>query len=407
MDTRNCWRPAGIALSLTVALLESAWATWDGEPSLDNIEFNLESFVDINSYQFRRSEEIKWYDIENGLRIAAGSLETNLLYLSTDLRLKQEITPQVSVRLTLADEEFYEPREFPRPLLELELTPSSLPLSLSLIGTPAYAKRDADLGLAATVGKRPWNYFRVAWLNSDNYFNEKNDLDESYYREEPSQLTLEMAYQWAERYKLRILWQDNNPLEFVLDDQISVFAYENHNYQFTFDYRASATQNFGIAVHGFETNQSLNDGADPRSQDIRYYSIDGYWFLQLEKGDEWTLGIKYDDFSNEERTPADNMGSFDFSYTTLQVYSTYYLPYSSNQALEMGLHLGQASQEYDYLEQSDASTQEDRIEAKLRTAWELFSTDKRNALSFSVSFNLDEITSDPFDGGSVRLRTQF
>lgn len=390
-----------------IALTEYAWATWDGEPSLDNIEFNLESFIDINSYQFRRSEEIKWYDVENGLRIAAGSLETNLLYLSTDLRLKQEITPNVNVRLRLEDEEFYESREFPRPLLELEFYPTSLPASLSLIGTPAYAKREADLGLAVTIGKRPWNFFRVAWLNADHYFNEKNDLDKSYYKREPSQFTLETAYQWADRYKLRILWQENNPLEFVLDDQVAVFAYENQNYRVTFDYRTDSNQYFGITLHGIETSQRFDDGISPRSQDIRYFSIDGYWFRQLDHTDEWTLGIRYDDFLNEERTPSDMTTSFDFSFTTIQAYSTYYHPYSTNYAWELGLHIGYARQDQKHLDTSTASTQEDRIEAKLRTAWELFSTDQSSAITFAMSFNLDELKNDPFDGGSVRLRTRF
>jgi hypothetical protein len=87
--------------------MRSAGATWDGDPALDDIDFNLESFVDINSYQFRPSEEIDWYDVENGWRLVAGSLETNYLYLSTDLRLKKAVTPNLTARLWLADEEFY------------------------------------------------------------------------------------------------------------------------------------------------------------------------------------------------------------------------------------------------------------------------------------------------------------
>ncbi len=396
-----------ILMSLAAVIPEYALGTWDGEPSIDDINFNMESFIDINSYQFRRSEQVKWYDVENGLRISAGSLETNLLYLSTDLRLKQDITPNVIVRLNINDEEFFEPREFPRPLLELEYIPTSLPVSLSLIGNPAYAKRDADLGFAVTVGQRPWNYFRAAWLNSDYYFNDKNELDESYYKKEPSQLTLEAAYNWEDRYKLRISWQDNNPLELVFDDQIAVFAYENQNYQATFDYRYDTIHNFGLSIRGFETSQSHDDSVSRRSQDIRYFSIDGYWFLYLEQSDEWTLGMKYDDFINEERTPEDMTSSFDFTYTTIQIYSTFYHPYSTNYAWELGLHIGRARQKHQYLDPSQSNTSEDRIEAKLRTAWELFSSNKSSALTFAMSFNLDELKSDPFDGGSIRLQTKF
>jgi hypothetical protein len=392
---------------LTSLMVSQAWATWDGEPSLDDVQFNLESFIDISSYQFRHSEEIAWYGVENGARIASGSLETNYLYLLSDLRLKQAITPFLNFRLQLNDEEFYEPREFPRPLLELEGRPTAWPLSFSLIGSPAYAKRDADLGFAATLGERPWNFLRLAWLNADNYFNEKNDLDEAFYAREPSQLTLEGAYRWADRYKLRLLWQDNNPLEFVLDDQISVFAYENRNFRLSFDYQATAEQHYGIVLRGFETTQSLIEAETARSQDIRYFSVDAYWFRKMGTRDEWTLGLRYDDFVNEERTPPDDTTSFDYTYLTAQVYTSYYHPFSAHQAWELGLHLGQASQEYDYLDPSTPDTDEDRFEAKLRAAWELFSIDQTSALTIALSMNLDEIIEDPFDGGAVRFRTQF
>ena len=399
-------RLAGL-LAITSLWISTAGATWDGEPSLDDIDFNLEGFIDINSYQFRPSEEIRWYGVENGLRIAAGSLETNLLYLATDLRLKQAITPYLNARLTLSEEEFYEPREFPRPQLELEVKPSTWPLSLSLIGTPAYAKREADLGLAATIGERPWNFFRVAWLNSDHYFNDKNELDDSFYRQEPRQLTLEAAYQWADRYQLRFFWRDEAPLEFVLDDQIAVFAYESQEYRLSFDTRTDSGQHFGIILRGFETDQAFDETAAPRSQELRYASVDGYWFRQVRQRDEWTLGLRYDDFRNQERTPSDPAGSFDFTFSTLQFYTTYHHPYSDTQAWQLGLSLGYASQQREQLDSSIPDEDEDRIEAKLRTAWELFSIDQRSALTLAVSFNLDEVTNDPFDGGSVRLRTEF
>lgn len=402
---KRCWSVLFVFLILSWS--GQILASWDGEPSLDEIEFNLESFIDINSYQFRPSEEIHWYGVENGLRVAAGSLETNRLYLMTDLRLKQVIVPSLTARMWLADEELYEPREFPRPLFELELKPTSLPVSLSLIGTPAYAKREADLGLAATLGSRPWNFFRIAWLSSDHYFNDKNDLDDAYYRKEPGQLTLEAAYQWADRYKFRLFVQDNSRLEYVLDEQLAVFAYENRNYRLSFDYRSNAKDNYGIILRGLETKQGLDEGMPAHSQDVAYFSVDAYWFRQLDNRDEWTLGLRFDDFTNQERSPEDPTTAFDFKYRVIQLYTSYYRIFRENQAFELGLYLGHASQEQDYLDTTIPAEEEDRIEAKLRPAWELFSTDRSSALSIAVSLNLDEIGSDTFDGGSVRLRTEF
>ena len=402
---KACW--AFLLVSLVMLRSMSLSANWDGDPSLEAIEFNLEGFIDINSYQFRPSEEIHWYGVENGLRVAAGSLETNRLYLMTDVRLKQSITPNLTVRMELADEELYEPREFPRPLFELELQPGNLPLSVSLIGTPAYAKREADLGLAATFGKRPWNFIRVAWLSPDHYFNDKNDLDDSYYRQEPDQLTLEAAYQWADRYRFRLLLQDNSRLEYVFDEQTSLFNYANRNLRLSFDYRSDSNDNYGIILRGLQTQQGLDEASSSHSQDVAYSSVDSYWFRQLEHRDEWTLGLRVDAFSNEERNTEDASGSFDFNYRVIQVYTSYYRRFRENQALELGLYLGHASQEKDYLDATIPTKEESRIEAKLRPAWELISADGKNALSIALSLNLDEIISDPFDGGSVRLRSEF
>lgn len=395
------------ALLLACLPVERAWGSWDGEPSLDDIVFSFESFVDINAYQFRPSEELKWYEVENGFRATGGSLDHNFLYVSSELRLKQDITPNVNFRLWWSEEELYESREQQRPLLEIEVRPDGWPASLSLIGSPEYAKREADLGLAATLGQMPWNYLRVSGFSPDLYYNDKNVQDGSHYRSEPGQWEVAAAYKWAERYKLRVWWQDNKPLEFVLDDQVSVFSYENRSYRATFDYHPDARQNYGISVRGFDTSQSLDDGLSPRSQDIRYISVEGYWFTEIGSVNEWTLGIRYDDFRNDERTPADIATSFDFLYKTFQVYTVYHHLYRPQQAWELGLYVGQATKGNDFVDAVVEDTIRDKLEAKLTTSWELFSVDRANTLNLALSWNLDEIESDPVDGGMMRFSSLF
>jgi len=395
------------ALLLATMPAECVWANWDGEPSLDDIVFSFESFVDINAYQFRPSEEIKWYDVEDGFRVTGGSLDHNLLYVFSDLRLKQEITPNVNFRLRWSEEELYESREQQRPLLEVEVRPEGWPASLSLIGSPEYAKREADLGLAATLGQRPWNYLHVAWLSPDLFYNDKNVQDGSYYRSEPNQWTVEAAYNWAERYKLRFWWQDNKPLEFVLDDQVSVFSYENRSYHATFDYHAGAERNYGISVRGFDTSQSLDNGLFSRTQDIRYISVEGYWFTVVDRVDEWTVGVRYDEFRNDERNPEALAASFDFLYKMYQVYTVYHHSYRPQQDVELGLYVGKASKGNDYAVHSIEDTIKDKIEAKLTTSWELFSVDRDSALNVTLSWNLDELETDPVDGGMMRFSSRF
>ncbi len=408
--THRClsnWYVTVSALLLATAPFRSALASWDGEPTLEDIVFSFESFLDINAYQFRPSEDIKWYEVENGFRATGGSFDHNLLYVSSDLRLKREVTPNVNIRLWWSEEELYESREVQRPLFEVELRPEGWPASLSLIGSPEYAKREADIGLAATLGQRPWNYLHLAWLSPDQYYNEKNIQDGSYYRSKPTQWTVEAAYLWADRYKLRLWWQDNKPLEFVLDDQISVFAYENRSYRATFDYRADYAQNYGISVRGFETRQGLDDGLSYRTQDIRYLSVEGYWFTMVDGVDEWTVGVRYDDFRNDERNPADLTTSFDFLYKTYQAYTVYLHPYKPHQAWELGLYVGNSTKGNDYVAESVEDTKRDKIEAKLTTGWELFSVDRESALNLTLSWNLDELESDPVDGGMMRFSSRF
>jgi hypothetical protein len=402
----NWCLPVSVLL-LACVPVERAWPSWDGEPSLEDIVFSFESFVDINAYQFRPSEEIKWYEVENGFRAIGGSLDHNLLYVSSDLRLKQDITSNVNFRLWWSEEELYESRELQRPVLEIEVRPDGWPGSLSLIGSPEYAKREADIGLAATLGHRPWNYLRVSGLSPDLYYNEKNVQDGSHYRRESNQWTVEAAYKFAECYKLRFWWQDNQPLEFVLDDQVSVFTYENRSYRATFDYHRDAKQNYGISVRGFDTSQSLDDGLSPRSQDIRYISVEGYWFTEMDSVNEWTVGVRYDDFRNDERTQADLATSFDFLYKTLQVYTVYHHLYGPQQAWELGLYVGHATKGDDFVDAAIDDTIRDKLEAKLATSWELFSVDRASALNLTMSWNLDELETDPVDGGMMRFSSRF
>ena len=396
-----------VMLSVIAAKVGAVPMTWDGGTTLHDIDFRPENFLDINSYQFRPSEDIRWYDVENGWRVAGGSLESNRAYLFTDIRLKRPITPNFSARLSWSDEEFYAPRDPERPLLELELQPTTWPVSLSMLGAPAYAKSKAELGAAISLGLRPWDYLRVAWLRPDFYYNNKNDVDGSYYRHASNQISVEAAYHLGDHYKLHLAWYDNKPQEFVLDNQVSVFAYRNWNYLGSFDYRHDAEHTMGVAVRGFETRQSSDDAVTDRTQDIRYYSVNTYWIRSMDLEREWSLGVRVDDFRNRERTTSDPAAEYDFLFRTTQVSSTYYRPFASQQAWELGLYIGDVTKRRNYLDATATDWRQNRFEAILRTGWDIFSSDHSTALALGVSWNLDDLIHDSFDGGSVRFRSEF
>ncbi len=395
------------ALLLNSVVFDTRAAGWDGDPSLEDITFSFESFIDMNAYQFRRADEIRWIDVENGYRATGGSFDHNLLYMFSDLRVKQAITPNVVARVMWEEEEFYERREQQRPLLEIELRHSDYPVSVSLLGRPAYAKRDADLGLGLTLGERPRNYLRVAALAPDLFYNMKNVQDESSYRTEPGQWLVEGAYDWGNGFRMNFQWEQNRPLEFVLDDEVSVFAFENRNYSLTVTRRLDEAQTLGLRTRGFATEQSIDEGSEWRSQDIRYASVDAFRIALPGENDEWTVGLRYDEFRNNERAAAGGRMSFDFLYTTLQAYTTYYHPFRPHQAWELGLFVGNATRGSDYIDASVPDTHANQIEGKLTTAWELFSANRASTLTFALSWNLDELDSDAVDGGMIRLQTLF
>ncbi len=405
------WLSLAIILVMLVLIPTPVGAVsmgWDGNTTLYDIDFRPENFLDINSDQFRPSQEIRWYGVENGWRVAGGSLESNRTYLIADVRLKRVITPSFFARLNWANEAFFSPRNPERPLLELELKPTAWPVSVSLLGAPAYAKSEADLGLALSLGMRPWDYLRIAWLRPDYYFKTKNAFDASYFRRSPNQIAVTAAYHVNERYKLRFSWYDNKPQEFVLDDQVSVFSYRNRNIHCSLDYRLKAVQTVGITLRGFDTRQSREDTDTLRIQDIRYRSVNAYWILDLgERARELTVGIRYDDFRNRERTLNDPTAEFDFLFKTAQVYSDYYLPFAVHHALDLGLYLGDVSKRRDYLDPSIADRRQGYFETMLRTGWDIYSSDRSTALTLAVSWNLDDLIGDSFDGGSVRFRSEF
>ena len=403
----NIVRKAFALSFLIVAQAGAAPMAWDGSTTLYDIDFRPENFLDINSYQFRPADEIRWYDVENGWRVASGSLESNRAYLITDIRIKRVITPSFNARLSWSEEELYAPRAPDRPLLELELRPAKWPVWISLLGAPAYAKKEAELGGAVSLGGRPWNYLRIAWLRPDFYFNSKNDFDSAYYRHAPYQVSIEASYRWANRYKLRIIWYDNKPQEFVLADQLSVFSYRNRNYQAAVDYRIDSAKTLGVELNGFHTLQSRLDTIADRSQDIRYTSVNTYWINEMDHGMEWTLGFRVDDFRNRERTPFDPVGEFDFIFKTMQLYGSYYRPYSSHQAWDLGLYYGDISKRRDYRDSAVSDSRRGYRESMLRMGWNIFSIDHITELTLAVSWNLDDLMNDSFDGGSARFHTEF
>jgi hypothetical protein len=397
----------GSTLLLVLTVGPPAGATgWDGDPTLYEIGLSAETFLDIQAYAFRPAETLRWHEVENGWRITGGSLNTDHAYLHSELRLKAAVTPMLNARLWFEEEDFYEPRQSGRPLLELEVTAPQLPISVSALGAPAYDKRQADLGVGVTVGARPWNYLRLTWLDADSYYNTKNSYDESYYRKKPGQGTVEGAYRVNDAYKLRFKLSHDRPQEFVMADSGGVFSYENSFYEVLVDYSVSPQRNVGATVGGFRTRQGLAGSDTDESQDIRYGSANAYLIQRLSHANELTLGLRYDDFRDSERG-RDAASRFDYTLRSAQVYAELFRRFAPHQGWELGLYVGTSRETVQHRAEDIPAQRDGSFQAKAKLAWELLSANSDTALQVAGSVNLDEIARDPFDGASLRLRTEF
>jgi hypothetical protein len=203
-----CTALATIALLLAVKPVQA----FDDDYEINDINLNHENFLDINAHRFRKSLEYQWFDNNSAWRITGASLDADLAFVQTELKLHHELSDYVNVRLTAEQEVFYADKEFPFPTAEVEYYPWAGNAGIALLGTPSYEKSEMDMGIALIWGRRPWNYTRFEYLDVDALYNQKNFQDNSYYNKEPVALTLEGAYQFGELYKLRFKLRQESEL---------------------------------------------------------------------------------------------------------------------------------------------------------------------------------------------------
>ena len=161
-----------IFLGLTLSI--SPVLAFDNDFEINDINLDEENFIDIKAHRFRKSLEYQWFDNITAWRITGASLDSDLTFLQTELKLQHELSEFVNVRLEIEQEVFYADKEFPLPTTEVEFYPWAGNLGFSLLGTPAYEKREMDLGIALIWGRRPWNYTRFEYLDVDALYNQKN-----------------------------------------------------------------------------------------------------------------------------------------------------------------------------------------------------------------------------------------
>ncbi len=386
--------------------LSSALAMNDAY-EINDINLNEENFLDIKAHRFRKSLEYQWYDNLSAWRITGASLDGDLAFVQNELKLQSELSAYVNVRLEIAQQVFYTDEEFPLPTTEVEIYPWAGNLGFSLLGTPAYEKREMDLGLAVIWGRRPWNYTRFEYLNVDALYNEKNAFDNTFYSRQPKAMTLNGNYQFGEHYKLRFSIRRDRPLELIDPDNNGVFKNEGSDYFLLFDYQPVPDSVIGITVNGFTLDKSITRIGQDKQQASNYVSVDVYWVQGMSRSYELRFGSQYDHLTNDIRDFITGNNDLDYLMKTLQVYSTVYHRFNEHMAWDLGLYIGQVEERQNYLQDSSRNTLNDSVEAKFRMGFEYSSADGRSSLQLNLSLNADDPINDPGDGGGISFQSVF
>ena len=393
--------PLGLTLTVSPVL------AFDNDLEINDINLNQENFLDLKAHRYRKSLEYLWFDNTSGWRINIASLDSDLAFVQTELKLQNELSEYVNIRLEVEQKVFYADKEFPLPTAEAEIYPWAGNFGFSLLGTPAYEKREMDLGIALIWGRRPWNYIRFEYLDVDSLYNQKNVSDNTFYSKEPIALKLEGAYQFGGQYKLRFSISRDKPLELIDPDNNGIFRHEASDYFLLFDYQPVPDSVIGITINGFTLDKSSSQTGQNQQQTTDYISADIYWVKGMGKSYELRLGTQYDHITNDIRDLITTDNDLDYFMKTLQVYTSAYHPFNDHMAWDLGLYVGQVDEQQNFLQDNARDTLNDGVEAKFRMGFEYSSSDGRSSLQFNISLNLDDPVKDPGDGGGISFQSVF
>ena len=397
-----------VALTLVLVFwVGTALAVYD-DKNIDDIRLFDETFLDINANAFRKTLDLEWLDTLSGWRMGGGSTATDYLFLYTHLKLNHQLSEKFYFGLDVEQDDFYTRKSLESPLLSADVYPfTSADVGFSFVGTAAVDKRQSDLGFAVTIGRKPRNYVRLSWLSVDYYFNDKNSLDDAYYQKTGDRIMLQGSYDVNNHWQVYFDLDKETPVDFIFNSQTSRFKNESYNYRLSLVYHFDQQQFAGVNLRTMSVMKSLLETASDEAQEVDYQLIDIYWVNGVNRDYELTVGLRYDDFTEQLRDRQNQVNDYNFQLWTVQAYSALYNDYSIHQAWDLGLYAGWSERDKLYLAPGNPDDVNEGVQAKLRGSWEYHSADKNSRLVFSISLNLDDLFSDPGDGGGIYFQTLF
>ena len=387
-----------------ISIMTSSVKAFDNDYSINPTNFNTENFLDLNKAEFPEWLNAPWYASDNGWRISSHSLTSDLTYLHTQVKLHQSLSDYAAMRLNYDQEIIYADKEVQPPELEFEVRPvPKYPATFSIIGAFQYDKSNSEQGFALTYGDRKKNFIRYSSMNIDKYHNQKTS-DNSEYIIYPYTNILEGAYHWSNKLNARFKYTEFTPMEFLFDNQVTNFKHEGNQYDAFVKYKRNENNHFKIRMKGFEIDKSLT-GTTDQAQTIKYDSVDIKWLARQQHAYKLGFGLRYDDFQNDIVSTITSSTVLDYPYSMNQIYSTVTHAYSDQGTWELGLYAGIAKEPTDALN-NDADNK-GIPETKLNYVWSYSSKNKKSVVFLHISFNLDNFSEDPGDGGGLTYQSTF
>ncbi len=394
--------------TLVLSMLPSFVWAFDDDREINDPDFDKEAFLDIKSYQFSKLRDWEWDETLNGFRLQEGSLNLDFSYLVIEGRVRQPITERITVSYRGKQEQFYAIKPI-RQEAEAQLRVWGN-WHIALFGFPTYDKRVGDFGTALIWGQPPWNYVRVARIQQEILYNDKN-FENDEYIEEPVEDQIEGAYA-SDRLKVRFQGTISHPAEqFFPDDQLT-FEHQSEESSWEIRYRFPKDQWFGWKARSFDIFKSRaspvsEEAEDNQRQTLQFISSDFYWVLPNLDQFTLTTGLQYDVFRNRLRDSQDTNNSFDYRFETLQAYATLLHPWDETLDLEYGVYAGDVTEARNRLTESVDDKFGRQIEAKARFSAEWHSIKGNARLLVVTSWNLDDLADTPWDGGGVSIMMSF
>jgi hypothetical protein len=193
----------------------------------------------------------------------------------------------------------------------------------------------------------------------------------------------------------------------VMPDTSSEFHYQNNKLELILDYHYASNALIGLTYRGWNTDKSLANTMENRSQTLRHYLVDFYWLQPVRNRDELTIGARFDRFNNDVRDHNNANRDYDYRFDTWQLYGLLNHEYSVHAGWGLGLYIGHIEETKDYRSIATDNKPNNELQGKLRTSWEYRSLNNKDRLTFHFTFNLDDLIADPGDGGGISFQSLF